>query len=490
MICVPIAATTNARAKEELARAAEAADLAELRLDYLQEPADLGFLLEGRRCPVIVTNRCVRQGGLSALPDVLRVGVLQEAVYLGAEYVDVEYNSIGHLRERLGAKVIVSYHNFEETPQDLYAIAQMLVGTGGDIVKIATYVNDITENVRICQLAAWLGVPKIVLGMGPKGLVSRVLAKKYGSLLTYAPLEKDCASAPGQLTVAEMKNLYNFEATNAKTRVFGVVGKPLAHSLSPHIHNAAFRHSGMDAVYVPFVVDEFEPFLKSVTCIDPEGFSVTIPHKEEAFRLSDEVDEVTRKIGAVNTIALRGGRVIGKNTDWEAALFAIKTALAEGESLSGKRCLVLGAGGAARAVVYGLLEEGAKVTITNRTASRANALAKESGCAAAPWEDRGRVAADIVVNSTALGMYPAVESTPYPKEAFRPGTVVFDAIYNPRRTRLLEEAAEAGCRTAEGLEMFIRQAVLQFEFWTGVRAPIDVMREAAIMAFDTLAETR
>jgi 3-dehydroquinate dehydratase/shikimate dehydrogenase len=489
MICVPIVAGTNEAARADLKRAAAVADLAELRLDYLQEPPDLAYLLDGRPCPVIVTNRSTRQGGLSAASDVERVAPLREAVYLGAEYVDVEHDAIGLLRERLGTRVIVSYHNFEETPVDLHRIAQNLLGTGGDIIKIATYVRDVADNVRLCQLASDIGVPKIIIGMGEKGIPTRVLAVKFGSYLTYAPLARDRSSAPGQVTADELVRIYHFRSINADTRVFGVVGKPLGHSLSPHVQNAALRHAGLNGVYVPFEVDDFAQFLKCCRCINPEGFSVTIPHKEEALRLADETDEVTRKIGAVNTLAFRGGRLVGTNTDWRAAIGAIKSAMPQGESLAGRQALVLGAGGAARAIVFGLASEGAAITITSRTLQRAETLAREAGCRAVPWDERTCVSADVVANSTPLGMYPAIDATPLPKTAFKAGAVVFDAVYNPRVTRLLEEAAAADCKAVEGLEMFVHQAAAQFEFWTGIKVPKEVFREAAIAALDNIRET-
>ena len=489
MICAAVVAGTNQGARADLARAAVIADMAELRLDYLQEPPNLEYLLAGRRCPVVVTNRPPRQGGLYGGSEAERVALLREAVQLGAEYVDIEHDAVGRLRERLGTRVIVSYHNFEETPPDLHRIAQMLVGTGGDIIKIATYVKDVSDNIRLCQLASDLGVPKIILGMGQKGVVTRILSRKFGSYLTYAALSGGLSSAPGQLTVEQLQGVYHFKSIDKDTLVYGVIGKPLAHSLSPHVQNAAFRHAGLNAVYVPLEVDELKTFLASCRCMNPQGFSVTIPHKEEAARLVQETDEITRRIGAVNTIGFREGQMVGTNTDWRAAIESIKSAMAGGESIAGKKALVLGAGGAARAIVFGLVSQGAEVAIANRTFERAQALAREAGCKAVKWDDRGRVACDVIANSTSLGMYPAIDSTPLGREAFKAGQIVFDAVYNPRRTRMLAEAAEAGCRVVEGLEMFVHQAAAQFEFWTGSRACIEVIREAAIAAFDGMKGT-
>jgi len=484
VICVPITASSNDRAKADLREAALVGDLAELRIDFLSEPPRLAYLLEGRPCPVIVTNRPARQGGFFTGSEPERVAFLKEAVQLGAEYVDIEYDAVGRLGDKLATQVIVSYHDFERTPTDLRRIAQMLLGAGGDIIKIATYATDVTDIFRLCQFSHDIGVPAILVGMGTKGVATRILARKFAGYLTYAALRKDEGSAPGQLTALELKNVYHFDMVGRHTKVYGVIGNPIIHSVSPHIHNAAFKHLGMNAVYVPFEVDELKPFLAGCRMLDPEGFSVTIPHKEEALRLVDEADEITHKIGAANTIAVRGDKFIGANTDWQSAIAAIKSAFYEGETLAGKRVLLLGAGGAARAIAFGLRKEGANAIIANRTFARARTLAAEVPCEAVEWDKRCEVAADVIVNSTSIGMYPAMDATPMPAEALKPNTVVFDAVYNPRETRLLKEARDAGCRTAEGLEMFVEQAVAQFEFWTGRNAPIDVMREAAVAALD------
>ncbi len=218
MICATITAATNREARADLALAASKADLAELRLDYLQERPDLEALLADRPCPVIVTNRPARQGGFFSGGEPERVAPLREAAELGADYIDLEYDAAGRLPDRFGSKIIVSYHDFEKTPDDIHRIAQMLLGTGADVIKIATYVNDITESFRLCQLAFDIGVPKIVVGMGPKGIPTRVLTRKFGGFLTYASLKRGSGSAPGQLTVDDLRNLYNFYSDKARYR--------------------------------------------------------------------------------------------------------------------------------------------------------------------------------------------------------------------------------------------------------------------------------
>jgi len=487
MICVPIVATTNARAKADMKKAAALADLVELRLDYLEEAPDVDLLLRDRPLPVIVTNRPVREGGLWEGDETARVSFLREAVSLGAEYVDIEHDAVGRLRERLGTRVIISYHNWGETPDDLHAIARMLVGAGGDIIKIATLVKTACDNFRLCQLAATTGVPTIVVGMGPRGAPSRIIAGKFGSFLTFGALSRELASAPGQLTAAELANVYNYRSINRDTTVYGLIGMPVGHSLSPRIHNAAFRARSINAVYVPFEVEDFDAFARGCKSLEPAGFSVTIPHKEAAFRLADRMDPVSERIGAINTLRLEDDGWHGTNTDWKAALAAIKDALGEGADLAGKRILLLGAGGAARALAYGFVSEGAKVTIANRTHERAVKLAREAGCQVVKWADRTEVDYDILANSTSLGMYPAVEVSPYPRQRLRPGRVVFDAVYNPRQTRLLEEAKGQNCTVVDGLEMFVRQAGAQFEFWFDDAPPLEIMRKAAVAGLGEFA---
>lgn len=480
MICVPIVATTNDRARADMKKAAALADLIELRLDYLEEPPDLETLLENRPLPVIVTNRPVREGGLWEGDETGRVALLREAVSLGAEYIDIEHDAVGRLRESLGSRVIISYHNWGETPENLHEIARMLVGAGGNIIKIATLAKSACDNFRLCQLAGTTGVPTIVVGMGRCGVASRIIGRKFGSYLTFGALSRELASAPGQLTAAELAYVYNYRSINRETAVYGVVGMPIGHSLSPRIHNAAFKALSINAVYVPFEVDDFDAFARGCKCLESVGFSVTIPHKEAAFRLASKMDPFSESLGAINTLRLDADGWHGTNTDSAAALDALTHAMPEGEGLAGKRVLLLGAGGAARAMACGFAAEKARVTIANRTHERAVKLAEEIGCDVVRWEERTGVDYDVLANSTSLGMYPAIETTPFPGEALRPGKIVFDAVYNPRLTRLIEEAQAQDCTVVDGLEMFVRQAAAQFAFWFDRDAPLDVMRKAAV----------
>jgi 3-dehydroquinate dehydratase/shikimate dehydrogenase len=253
--------------------------------------------------------------------------------------------------------------------------------------------------------------------------------------------------------------------------------------MSPAIHNAAFAHLGLNKIYLPFRVEDVVAFVESFKTIEVKGYSVTIPHKEAVAGALDEIDEMAQKIGAVNTVAERKGRLIGYNTDSSAAIASLTQAAGEGRKealLFGKRVVVLGAGGAARALVFGLRQCGAKVTILNRTVKRAKRLAEEVGVEWGPLSEGSKIKMDILVNATSVGMYPEVDEMPVGEGVFYPGLIVFDMVYNPLETRLLREAKEAGCRCITGLDMFVEQARQQFELWTGKEAPSGLMRRIVL----------
>ncbi len=475
LLCLSVAVGTVEEARETLSEPTCAFDVAELRLDFTREP-NLRQLLDGRPCPVIVTNRPVREGGHWSGDERQRLAILEEADRLGADFVDVELDARPHFRRQGRARLIVSYHNFQCTPPDIRQIAKRIEATDADIVKVATMANSLADNLAIFEVLQAATKPTIALTMGEHGHVSRILAPKFGAFLVYAAPSEGRQVAPGQVPVDQMLSLYRFRRIGPATRVYGVIANPVAHSMSPAIHNAAFAHCGLDAVYLPFRVDDPAEFIPPFRRLPVSGYSVTIPHKEAVIVLLDEVQPLARKIGAVNTIVERQGKLFGSNTDWSAALRAIESALPEGQGLAGRQVLMLGAGGAARAIAYGLVERGCRLVIANRTVSRAERLAGELGCRWTSLDQAGDVPYDVLVNATSVGMHPDVDATPLAREHLRPGAIVFDSVYNPIETRLLREAREAGCVVVNGLEMFVNQAVEQFELWTGQPAPREVMR--------------
>jgi shikimate dehydrogenase len=258
------------------------------------------------------------------------------------------------------------------------------------------------------------------------------------------------------------------------TRLYGVVGNPLTHTLSPALHNAAFAALGVNALYLAFETRDIEGALKGLRALGLKGLSVTRPYKSVVIPWLDKVEELTRQIGAVNTIVNQDGRLIGYNTDADGALQALERRL----ELKGITALILGAGGAARAIGFILKKSGAHLTIVNRSRERGEALARALDCTFRPWREAAGIPADLIIQTTPVGMHPFDDQSPLPAEAFNKGVTVMDIIYNPPETRLLRLAKERGCATINGLEMFIAQGAEQFRRWTGLEPPLRVMKEA------------
>jgi 3-dehydroquinate dehydratase / shikimate dehydrogenase len=371
---------------------------------------------------------------------------------------------------------------------------------GGRVVKLAWRARSLRDNLEAFEIISQRHKPTIALCMGEEGLASRVLARKFGALLTFAALDHDTGTAPGQPTVAQLKRLYRWDKLGPETRVFGVIGFPLGHSMSPAVHNAGFDAVGYDGVYLPMPIPAaWEHFKATVSSwlampsLHFRGTSVTIPHKENLLRFvreqGGEIEPLAERIGAANTLAVReDGSLYAANTDYAAALDAVCDGMGiNREDLKGMRIAVIGAGGAARAIVAGFAHYGATVVVYNRTLEKAQALVDQfdgqSGKVVAARLDKlCDSCCQVFINCTPIGMHPNVDETPMPgaptgKEGWGPGTVMFDTIYNPVQTRLLREARTAGCVTIGGAEMFVRQAAAQFKLWTGVDAPTEVFRK-------------
>lgn len=480
MICVSIGNVSSDQARVNMP--ALGADLVELRLDLI-EGADLKVLLGGERPPVIVTNRPEREGGKFTGSEEERLRVLEQAMELGAEYVDVEWDSVDKLKRSGETKIVVSRHDFEGTPSGIGRWLDDMGGTA-DIVKIVTSARDITDNFTIFDLLEKADVPTVAFCMGEAGAISRVLCPAYGSAWTYAAPGEEETTAPGQFTLEEMRDLYRVPSISRDTKIFGVIANPVGHSMSPLVHNSAFAKLGVDAVYLPLLVTgDAASFIRAFAERFPAGgFSITIPHKEAAVAAADDIDDAVRKAGALNTIAVRDGVLHGYNTDIPAAMAAIDSALPEAglEGLSGVECLLMGAGGAGRAIAIGIKDRGAKITISDGIRERAERLAEELGARHVSWEDREDTGCDVIMNATPIGMHPNVDASPVSKRALERARLVFDAVYNPPITTLLRDAAEAGVPTTSGLDMFVNQAAMQFELWTQQSAPVELMREKII----------
>ncbi len=490
MICVPIVADNLADAIHDMAEASKVADLIELRIDYLKN-VDLERLLGKRTKPVIVTNRPVREGGKFAGSEEERVSLLRQAVQLGADYIDIEHDSIqrlcGDTERRVPTKIIVSYHNFRETPKNLTDIHRKLSQSGADIVKIVTHANSITDNISIYRLLQQSQTPMVSFCMGELGIISRILYKRFGSYLTFASLRTGKESAPGQIGVNELLNTYRVHKQDKYTSIYGLIGNPVSHSIGPVIHNALFHEMNFNSVYVPFKVDAVGDFLREFKPLDVQGYSVTIPHKEAVISHLDGIDPISKKIGAVNTIVNKDGQLIGFNTDCEAAIKVLEDVNrderpftpAKGASLRGKKVTLIGAGGVARAIAFGLKEREAQITVINRNFERAQSLARDVGCLARRFDEPQAFETDILINATPLGMFPKINDTPTDRGRLKPNMIVFDTIYNPIETKLLQDARMQGCRVASGLMMFAHQAAAQFKLWTDQTPSVETIKAIA-----------
>jgi 3-dehydroquinate dehydratase/shikimate dehydrogenase len=488
MICVTIGRGRHSSLAEEWNAAAEAGvDLVELRLDCLRRDPDLKRILAKRPTPVLVTLRRGVDGGLWRGTEEKRQGLIREAIALGIEYVDIEVDVAGKIRRYGKTKRIISYHNFKGVPDDIDKIAEQCDESDADVVKIAVRANTVEEGSHVLRLSEKSPVPMIAVAMGDIGFFTRVLSRKFGAPWAYAGFNPERTFAPGMPIFRDLKRDYCYSDIDADTEVYGVIGDPVGHSLSPAIHNAAFRKLGLNKVLVPFLMPagQLKESLKSVEWLKVKGFSVTIPHKEDIIPLLTSKDGAVDRTGSCNTMVVNeDGTTVGYNTDYQAAMDSLENALGGRASvevnspLQDKHVLILGAGGVARAIAFGCERRGANVTITNRHDERATSLAEQVGCRTANWGQRASTLAQIIVNCTPVGMHPNVDDTPVPPSAFnKPEMIAFDTVYHPENTMFLKLAQERDAKTVSGVDMFIGQAAAQFKLYTGMDAPLETMRD-------------
>jgi 3-dehydroquinate dehydratase/shikimate dehydrogenase len=362
-------------------------------------------------------------------------------------------------------------------------VAAELARVRPDAIKIAAQCESLAESSRLVRLARGRR-NVVVVPMGEVALPARILALRDGSALGYAPVEN--STAPGQAGLDETMNLYRADRITRRTRVYGVIGDPVGHSFSPQMQNAGFQAKKMEAVYLPFRVRDLKDFLGAIAPLGISGFSVTLPHKERILRHLDGCDPLAAAIGAVNTVVVRGGgKLYGYNTDYVGVLRALERRM----PLRGSRVLILGAGGAARASAFALAQAGATVCVCARRPKRTKALAKAVGGEAMARARLKREFFDAIVNATPVGMHPRTGRSPLEARELN-CRLVFDTIYRPRQTRLLQLAARRGIETVSGLEMFIAQGTAQWEIWTGERAPVEAMRRAAVRALEREEKVR
>ena len=452
------------------------ADVVEFRLDLVRD-LDLDRLLALRGKPKLVTVRSRQHGGGARPAE--REPLLRRALQAGVEYVDLEFGDQDQVlvKARGRARRILSYHDFNGTPADLQALhREMRQSAAESLLKIVTFADAASDVLRMRDLLRSAGPGTLIaFCMGGKGIPSRILAPLWGSAAIYAPARGATDSAPGQIPLDDLFDLYRFDRIGPGTRLLGVLGFPIGHSLSPRVHNAALGALDLDYRYLPLEARTMAEFLPLLSELRLCGLSVTLPHKETILPHLDVLDGTARRIGAVNTVIKIWNRLEGFNTDVEAAVAPLRSRL----TLQGMRVAVMGAGGAARALVHGLVAEGARVTLFNRTPSRARDLARALTVRHLPWARLRGFVADLLINATSVGLSPDVDRTPIPG-TWIAAPVVYDISYNPPETRLLREARARGLEVIDGLEMFVAQAAAQFELFTGRRAPLDVMRRAAL----------
>lgn len=485
-ICAVVAAADATGMWKQLAAALRVTRTAELRLDWLADDDEIDKFLarlakKRPRATLIATCRRRDAGGKFRGTIAQQLVHLAEAVRSGCAWYDLEIESSSRCPPELldvllgEGRRIASAHFFGRSPRNLRRVATDLNRSKPDAIKIAAQCDSLTRSMDVLRVARGRR-DVIAVPMGDEALPARVLALREGSALAYAPVEN--VTAPGQATLDAMKSLYRADELRRKTRVYGVIGNPIGHSLSPVLQNAGFQARKMDAVFLPFLVRDLRDFLRNVEPMGIAGFSVTLPHKQAILRHLDDCDPMAAAIGAVNTVVVRGGgKLYGYNTDYVGVLRALELRI----PLRGSRALIFGAGGAARAVAFALAESGASVCVCARRKQAALALARAVGGEVAERSQLRREFFDAIVNATPVGMHPAEGRSPLQARELN-CRLVFDLIYRPRVTKLMQLAARRGIETVSGVEMFVAQGAAQWEIWTGERAPVNAMRGAVLRA--------
>ena len=467
----------------------------EFRLDYLSKPGLAlprikRFLESHPGTVVIATCRRAVSGGKFRGSIDSQLDLLGKAAAAGCQLVDVELQTASKCKPaqlqklRTRAALILSFHDFRAT-RKLDETLEKMLAYPADFYKVASTATTLADNVAMIKFLARPGDRHSLVGMcmGEQGIISRVLGVRAGSVFTFASAVAGEETAPGQVTAQELRNVYRIEQVDVATRVYAVVGDPIAHSLSPAIMNAAFRRENVNAVYLALHAKTLKDLLTCVREIPIHGISVTMPYKEAILPHLDNTDAHTTKIGACNTVVrAQDGKLYGFNTDAAGIVRPLERRL---NTLEGARILVIGAGGAARAAVFGLKERGSEVYILNRTAAPAKKLAHQARARIVKRADLKKLAFDVIINATPVGMGNGRES-PLQEQEIN-ARYVFDMIYDPAETRFLKLAKQRGAQIIPGIEMFVHQAARQFEIWTGKPAPWDEMLRVVLLALQERA---
>jgi len=498
-LCAVAAASSATDMAAQVRSALHQALTIELRLDWLTSDAQrarfLGWLQRTTRARrkllprVTFLATCRRKGAGGLFPGDIEAQLfwLIKAREAGCQWCDIEIETLRELPDQSAREypvpphVMLSLHDFERTPLLHRAVRTPAHGEV-DVVKIAAAAHTIADSIRLLDFARRSNTGRsktrncIASPMGEIGLPARILSLREGSALTYAPIAN--ATAPGQVSFHEMKHLYRAHKLDRHTQVYGVIGNPVGHSLSPLLHNSAFVARKQNAVYLPFLVEDLRDFLKAIPEFGIRGFSVTIPHKQNILKHLNRCDALAADIGAVNTVTVaRDGSLSGSNTDYVGVLRSLEKKL----TLAKSRVLIFGAGGSARAAAFALARAGASVAICARRPAAAKELARAVGGESIPRRALRTETFDAILNSTPIGMHPAAAISPLAASELN-CRIVMDLIYRPEQTRLLQLARSKGIATVSGVEMFLAQGIAQYELWMSRRAPESIMRRAILQA--------
>jgi 3-dehydroquinate dehydratase/shikimate dehydrogenase len=496
-VCVAIIGSTAAEMLEKASAVVKETPFLEFRLDYLEKPLLAlpklkHFFTDNTAATGIATCRRTANGGKFSGNVAAEIEVLSKAAAAGFHIVDVELESAAALKKGelqklrdTGVALIISHHDFAAT-KDLEGIYKRIVPFEPDFIKIVPTAKTLVDNVTLMRFIERMEDHSNIIGicMGDAGIISRVLGVRAGSAFTFAAASIGDETGPGQIAARTLIETYRIDQVDAATKVYGVAGNPIRSSLSPIMMNTAFRRETVNAVYLALQANKLSDLLKLVHEIPIQGLSVTMPLKEEIMAHLEKTDPLSAKIGACNTVLrAQDGKLYGFNTD----VAGITGPLEKRLLLRGAKVLVLGAGGAARAAVFGLRDKGAEVFILNRTAETAQKLARQSGAKTIKKDAVAKTAFDVIINATPIGMT-GIKANQLLEAKDLNTKLVFDLVYNPLETPLLRMARQKGIPIITGIEMFVQQGARQFEIFTGKPAPEEEMLRVVIHALRQQAE--
>lgn len=493
-VCVSVCAETADEMIAKIKRAEEFADVIEVRFDCLEasEVRKTVDHLPEIGTEYLFTFRANGSGGKRdiSLTERLKFWDVIFQQHKSGLMIDMEANP-AILKAITPNKItrILSLHNFRDASENLDDAFDLLTSQS-NAAKIAVIANDISDSIgvwKLLLLSKNRNKEFVPIAMGEAGKWTRILGLAHGAFLTYASLEEGSETAPGQITANDMIDVYRVKELDQTTKVFGVVGDPVSESLSPYMHNAAFVEQNINAVFIPLQVKDLDEFIRRMVKtatreveLNFAGFSVTMPHKQAIIKYLDAIDPAAEKIGAVNTVKIDGDKMVGYNTDAYGFIVPLRERYGD---LKDARVAVCGAGGAARACMYALKEQGAEITLFARDEEKAKVIADEFGVGFEQLSsDQQLLATDILVHATPLGMKGPLENESlFIAEQLKGVKFVYDLVTNSADTPIIREAKRVGVQAIGGIEMLIHQGATQFEIWTGQRAPIEKMKEAIVI---------